>query len=267
MASPALHGCVDYGMKRLFPDSDLSVAFSMAGRDAVVMRASSSDRSPALARRPVAWAPHGLLRGTRHLVHRDRDLARIIETAGTPRFPLRPPGFPTLLHIILEQQVSIDAAAAMFRNLQLACVPLAPAGFLTLGEAELRRCGFSRQKIGYARSLAEAIRDGRCDLAALEQLSDEAALAELVKLKGIGRWTAQVYLLFVLGRPDVWPADDLGLQLAIQRLDGLGARPRASELIARAETWRPWRSVAACLLWQFYLHALGRLERSRRPSE
>jgi DNA-3-methyladenine glycosylase II len=255
-------------MERHFPDSDLSVAIAMDGGDAVIMREPSPDRSSPPARRTVAGlAPHGLPRGVRHLARRDRDLARIIETAGTPRFPLRPPGFPTLLHIILEQQVSIDAAAAMFRNLQLTCSPLAPAGFLTLGEAELKRCGFSRQKIGYARSLAEAIRDGSCDLAAFEYLPDETVLAELIKLKGIGRWTAQVYLLFVLGRPDIWPADDLGLQLAIQRLDERAERPSASELIARAENWRPWRSVAACLLWQFYLHTLGRLDRPRRSGE
>ena len=222
------------------------------------------DRSSAPARPVVSgWAPHGLLRGARYLARRDRTLARIIETAGSPRFPLRRPGFPTLLHIILEQQVSIDAAAAMFRNLQLLCTPLAPDGFLTLGEAELKRCGFSRQKIGYARNLAESIRDGSCDLAALEHLPDETVLAELLKLKGIGQWTAQVYLLFALGRPDIWPAGDLGLQLAIQRLDGREDRPSAGELIARAENWRPWRSVAACLLWQFYLHGLGRLDRLR----
>jgi DNA-3-methyladenine glycosylase II len=252
-------------MERHVPDSDLSVAIATLGSDAAVMRAASPLRLSAPALRPLGGlAPHGLLRGVRHLARRDRDLARIIETAGTPRFPLRPPGFPTLLHIILEQQVSIDAAAAMFRNLQRLCTPLAPVGFLSLGEAELKRCGFSRQKIGYARNLAEWISDGRCDLAALEELPDETVLTELIKLKGIGRWTAQVYLLFALGRPDIWPADDLGLQLAIQRLDERAERPSASELIARAENWRPWRSVAACLLWQFYLHALGRLDRPRR---
>jgi DNA-3-methyladenine glycosylase II len=252
-------------MERHIPHSDLSVAIATVESDAIVMRAAPPLRSATLARRPIAGlAPHGLLRGTRQLARRDRDLARIIETAGMPRFPLRPPGFPTLLHIILEQQVSIDAAAAMFRNLQLVCVPLAPVGFLALGEAELKRCGFSRQKIGYARNLAESISDGRCDLATLEDLPDEIVLAELIKLKGIGRWTAQVYLLFALGRSDIWPADDLGLQLAVQRLDERVERPSASELVARAENWRPWRSVAACLLWQFYLHGLGRLDRPRR---
>jgi DNA-3-methyladenine glycosylase II len=208
-------------------------------------------------------APHGLIEGIEHLARHDRALARIVRTAGMPRFPLRAPGFPTLLHIILEQQVSIDAAAAMFRRLREICVPLDPVGFLTLDEATLKRCGFSRQKIGYARSLAEGIENGSCDLAALATMADDGAAAELIKLKGIGRWTAEVYLLFALGRPDIWPAGDLGLQLALQRLEERATRPTAEELIVRAEKWRPWRSVAACLLWQFYLHALGRLD--RRP--
>lgn len=209
-------------------------------------------------------APHGLAQGIAYLARRDRALARIVKTAGTPRFPLRAPGFPTLLHIILEQQVSIDAAAAMFRNLRQCCAPLVPAAFLTLDETTLKRCGFSRQKIGYARNLATRIADGSCDLAALATMSDEDAAAELVKLSGIGRWTAEVYLLFALGRPDIWPAGDLGLQLALQRLERRAVRPTANELIARAEGWRPWRSVAACLLWQFYLHALDRLDRPKR---
>jgi DNA-3-methyladenine glycosylase II len=229
------------------------------------MPASPTVRAPATRPRgravAVSWAPHGLAQGIEHLVRRDPALARIVTTAGMPHFPLRAPGFPTLLHIILEQQVSIDAAAAMFRRLREICVPLAPAGFLELDEATLKRCGFSRQKIGYARSLAERIADGRCDLAGLAKMADDEAAAELIKLKGIGRWTAEVYLLFALGRPDIWPAGDLGLQLALQRLEEHATRPTAAALIARAESWRPWRSVAACLLWQFYLHALGRLDR------
>lgn len=209
-------------------------------------------------------APHGLSEGIVWLARREGDFAAILATAGPPCFPLRPSGFPTLLHIILEQQVSIDAAAAMFRRLRELCVPLVPATFLALDEPVLKRCGFSRQKIGYARNLAERILDGGCDLDALASLPDEAAAVQLCKLKGIGRWTAQVYLLFALGRPDIWPADDLGLQLAIQRLRNLRERPKPGELVAWAEAWRPWRSVAACLLWQSYLHALGRLGEAPR---
>lgn len=208
---------------------------------------------------PIVLAPHGLEEGLRQLARRDRSLGAIIESAGTPRFPLREPGFPTLLHIILEQQVSIDAAAAMFRKLRISCVPLAPAAFLELDDAVLRECGFSRQKMLYARNLAARILDGSCTLDALAAMSDEAAAAELMLLKGIGRWSAEIYLLFALGRADIWPTRDLGLQLAVQRLKRLPDRPGPPQLLAIGEAWRPWRSVAACLLWQFYLHALGRL--------
>ena len=205
------------------------------------------------------FAPHGLAEGLIHLASRDPDLAAILAHAGTPRFPLRAPGFPTLLHIILEQQVSIDAAAAMYRRLRQSCTPLAPSSFLALDDALLRQCGFSRQKMLYGRNLALRILDGSCALDQLHSMPDEAAMAELVRLKGIGRWSAEVYLLFALGRPDIWPAQDLGLQLAVQRLSGTAERPGPPALDALAEKWRPWRSVAACLLWQFYLHALGRL--------
>jgi DNA-3-methyladenine glycosylase II len=203
--------------------------------------------------------PLGLEEGIAALTRRDPDFARIVETAGLPRFPRRAGGFGTLLHIILEQQVSVSAAAAMWAKLAARCAPLTPERFLGLDDATLRECGFSRQKIAYGRHLAEAIRDGRFDPGELAALDDEAAVAALVELKGIGRWSAEVYLLFALGRPDVWPADDLGLQLGAQWLKRLESRPKGPALRVIAETWRPWRSVAACLLWQFYLHRLNRL--------
>ncbi len=207
----------------------------------------------------MTWAPHGIDEGMAILCARDEMFAHIAVTAGIPRFPLRPEGFGTLLHIILEQQISIDAAAAMYARLKQHCMPLLPEGFLRLDDDILKRCGFSRQKIAYGRHLAVAIRDGAFDPAKLKALDDDQALAELMKLKGIGRWTSEVYLLFVLGRSDVWPAGDLALQLAIQRFRGLEKRPGDRALREMAEAWKPWRAVAACLLWQYYLHALGRL--------
>jgi DNA-3-methyladenine glycosylase II len=204
-------------------------------------------------------APHGLAQGVAALAQRDADLAAVPALAGMPCFALRPPGFATLLHIILEQQVSVAAAAAMRAKLLQRCRPLTPGRFLALDDATLRECGFSRQKTAYARGLAEAIRDGRFDPKALARRDDEAAMAELTGLRGIGRWTAEVYLLFALGRADVWPAADLGLQLGVQWLKRLPARPDERAMRALAEPWRPWRAVAACLLWQFYLHRLGRL--------
>lgn len=186
--------------------------------------------------------------------------AAILERAGPPRFRRRRNGFATLLHIILEQQVSIDAAAAMHRRLSGLCCPLLPETFLALDDATLRSCGFSRQKMGYARDLAARVRAGAFDFVRLAEASDEAAQALLLSLKGIGRWSAEIYLIFALGRADIWPAADLGLQLAAAECFGLDGRPVEAELRLRGEAWRPWRSVAACLFWQSYLHT-----RKRRP--
>jgi len=135
---------------------------------------------------------------------------------------------------------------------------LTPKAYLALDDATLRSCGFSRQKMGYARHLAEMVDSGKFDFARLCAAGDEAALAELLSIRGIGRWSAEIYLLFSLGRPNIWPAGDLGLQLAIGEHLGLGARPDELEVRRLGESWRPWRSVAACLFWQSYLHARGR---------
>jgi DNA-3-methyladenine glycosylase II len=205
----------------------------------------------------VIYAPEGLAQGVAALAG-EAVFGAILERAGTPRFRRRRNGFATLLHIILEQQVSIDAAAAMHRRLAGLCRPLAPEPFLALDDATLRRCGFSRQKTGYARGLARAVAGGNLDFAALDAASDAAAFAALVGLKGIGRWSAEIYLIFALGRPDVWPAADLGLQLAVGECFGLAERPREAALREMGDAWRPWRSVAACLFWQSYLHKRGR---------
>jgi DNA-3-methyladenine glycosylase II len=205
----------------------------------------------------VIYAPRGLEAGIAALGC-DKVFVAILERAGAPRFRRRANGFPTLLHIILEQQVSIDAAAAMHRRLSETCRPLAPEPFLALDDATLKRCGFSRQKISYARGLAEAVASGRLDFAALALMPDEEARAALIALKGIGRWSAEVYLIVALGRPDIWPAADLGLQLAVAECLGLPERPREKDLREIGEQWRPWRSVAACLFWQSYLHARNR---------
>ena len=182
----------------------------------------------------------------------------IIDRAGAPRFRRRCNGFATLLHIILEQQVSIDAAAAMHRRLSGICRPLAPGPFLALDDGTLKSCGFSRQKMDYARRLAQAVDSGALDFAQLDATPDDAALAELVSLKGIGRWSAEIYLIFALGRADVWPAADLGLQIGIMECLGLDSRPSERALREMGDQWQPWRSVAACLFWQSYLHARGR---------
>jgi len=211
------------------------------------------------------YAPHGLAEGISALAA-EPIFAAILGTAGPPRFRRRRNGFGTLLHIILEQQVSIDAAAKMYHRLVGLCRPLAPAAFLELDDATLRSCGFSRQKMGYARDLAAAVARGGFDFARLAAAPDDTALADLLAIRGVGRWSAEIYLLFALGRPDIWPAADLGLQVAIAEQLGLGSRPAETELRFRGEAWRPWRSVAACLFWQSYLHARGRVA-PRLPPE
>lgn len=205
----------------------------------------------------VLYAPHGLADGIAAL-SAEPVFARILGTAGRPLFRRRRNGFGTLLHIILEQQVSIDAAAAMHHRLISLCRPLAPESFLTLDDATLRSCGFSRQKMGYARDFAAAVASGRFDFAQLAAADDETALRALLAVRGIGRWSAEIYLLFALGRQDVWPAADLGLQIGFAEQLSLGSRPREQELREHGAQWRPWRSVAACLFWQSYLHARGR---------
>jgi DNA-3-methyladenine glycosylase II len=203
------------------------------------------------------YAPQGLAEGIAILAGQPL-FADMLARAGQPRFRRRRNEFGTLLHIILEQQVSIDAAAAMYRRLLGLCRPLVPQTFLALDVATLRSCGFSRQKMGYARRLCEMVESGEFDFARLAAADDEAALAKLLSLKGIGRWSAEVYLLFALGRQDIWPAADLGLQVAIGECLGLGSRPAEVEVRRLGEAWRPWRSVATCLFWQSYLHSRGR---------
>lgn len=205
----------------------------------------------------LIYAPQGLEDGLSVLAD-EPVFAEILETAGPPRFRRRSNGFGTLLHIILEQQVSIDAAAAMYRRLCGLCRPLVPVTFLTLDDATLRSCGFSRQKMGYARDFATAVESGEFDFAALAAADDDMAQAQLLKIRGIGRWSAEVYLLFALGRPDIWPAADLGLQDSVSKYLRLASRDSEPELRRRGEAWRPWRSVAACLFWQAYLHERGR---------
>jgi DNA-3-methyladenine glycosylase II len=203
------------------------------------------------------YAPQRLGEGIERLARMPL-FADILATAGPPSFRRRRNGFATLLHIILEQQVSIDAAAGMYRRLARLCRPLSPESFVLLDDGTLRACGFSRQKMHYARALAMLVRDGRFAFAELAEMGDEEALAALLALKGIGRWSAEIYLIFALGRPDVWPAADLGLQLGVADRLRFGTRPAEAELRLLGDAWRPWRSVAACLFWQSYLHARGR---------
>ena len=207
-----------------------------------------------------------LVRGIRLLARRDPDLAKIITDWGPPPIWARPPGFPTLLLIILEQQVSLASARAAFARLEATIGPVTPRGLLTLDDAALKKVGFSRQKTAYARHLASAIVSRRFRPAALEGLSDEKARAALIGLKGIGPWSADIYLLMALRRPDVWPKGDLALAVAAQNVKRLASRPTPDELDDLAAPWRPWRAVAARLLWHHYLSSRTTGQRRRKDS-
>lgn len=194
-----------------------------------------------------------LAAASRALSERDGDLAAIFNKYGVPPLWDRAEGFPTLVHIILEQQVSLASAKACFDKLCFRLGELTPDALLTLTDADLKTAGFSRQKTAYARHLAEAILENRIDLDSLRLLPDAEAKKELEKLKGVGAWTSDIYLLMAMLRPDIMPKGDLALHVSWQKLTGAGHRPGSDEFVQIAEKWAPYRSVAARLLWHFYL--------------
>lgn len=181
------------------------------------------------------------------------EMALVYSLYGKPPLWDRPKGFGTLLNIILEQQVSLASAKACFVKLAAHLGDVTPANLLTVTDADLKTIGFSRQKTVYARHLSEAILEERIDLDGLHKLPDAEVKAELVKLKGVGEWTSDVYLLMAMLRPDVMPRGDIALHAAYQKLTNADKRHGSDELIKVAEKWKPYRSVAARLLWHFYL--------------
>lgn len=183
----------------------------------------------------------------------DADLRRLLEADGLPGLWQREPGFATLVLIILEQQVSLASARAAFNRLLDAVDDLSPKQFLKLNDQVLRRIGFSRQKTMYVRLLAQQVQSGALDLERLAEAPDEAARSQLTQVKGIGFWTADIYLMMALGRRDIWPSGDLALAKAIQSVKQLAEVPSRETQEKIAETWRPWRSVAARMLWHHYL--------------
>jgi DNA-3-methyladenine glycosylase II len=194
----------------------------------------------------------------RELAARDPDLRGIVERFGPPPLWHRPAGFATLVHIVLEQQVSLASAGAAFDRLRRAVEPLTPAGFLELDDARLLAIGFSRQKSRYVRNLAREIASAGLDLDSLANLPDDEVQRRLVALTGIGPWSASIYLMEALLRPDVWPAADIALAAAIAEVRGLDRRPDADQMRGLGEPWQPWRSVAARIFWHSYLSCRGR---------
>jgi DNA-3-methyladenine glycosylase II len=195
----------------------------------------------------------GLLDGVRALTRRDAALRGIVRAYGPPPLWARPATFATLLRIVLEQQVSLASARATFERLRAAAPAVTPGAVHALGPQGLRGLGFTRQKAGYACAMAERILSGELRLAALHRQSDDAVREALMRLPGIGPWSADIYLLMALGRPDVWPVGDLALHRALQRARRLPHLPSTEEAAAHARRWKPWRAVAARLLWHAYL--------------
>lgn len=190
--------------------------------------------------------------GLDHIAARNPAMARAIERVGYPEPRIRSTGYATLLRTIVGQQVSVAAAASVWNKLEaLLGEDLPPRDLLAADFDALRACGLSRQKQGYTRSLCELVVSGELDLDALP-VDDEEAIAELVKIKGIGRWSAEIYLLFAEGRPDIWPAGDLAVQVGLGKLLGLAERPSEKETRILAEDWRPHRGAAAIFTWHCY---------------
>jgi len=192
------------------------------------------------------------------LIVADPDLASILDRAGPLPWRTRSPGFPGLLQAIVAQMISNQAAAAIWGRLRALPRALEPEGLLVLTDESLRGAGLSRPKVAHARILAEMFLDGTLSAAALEAMGDDEAIAMIASVKGLGVWTAEIYLLFALQRMDVFPAGDIALAGAAAQLKGLSGRPDPKALRKLAEAWRPSRSLAARLLWHHWRHLTGR---------
>jgi DNA-3-methyladenine glycosylase II len=187
-----------------------------------------------------------------HLAGADRDMAQAIAEIGPPPPRYRTAGFATLMEVIIAQQVSTASARAITGRLLERLPKLDPASFAALTDIDLRAVGFSRQKVVYGRDLAAAFLEERLSVPKLRRMEDDEAIATLSTVKGIGRWSSEVFLLFSLKRPDIMPAQDLALLVAAQMLKRLKERPDPKRLLKLAEPWRPFRSYAARMLWHYY---------------
>ncbi len=197
--------------------------------------------------------PDSLAEGVAELARRDPHLAAVVARHGAPPLWDRPPGFETLVQIILEQQISLSAGRAAYARLERLAGAVTPERVGALTESDLRGAGLTRQKSAYVRGLALAIVAGEFDPDGLAALDDEDARAALIKLRGVGAWTADIYLLMALGRADVWPSGDLALVAAIREVKRLRSLPNAERIGRITRSWSPWRAVAARVLWHHYL--------------
>jgi DNA-3-methyladenine glycosylase II len=221
--------------------------------------------SPARPLKPLTQKSLAL--AARELAARDEILAGIYVVHGDPPLWRRATGFSTLVHIILEQQVSLTSAKAMLVRLEASIQPFTPSRFIELGDTYLRSLGVTRQKSAYLLHLSNSIASGELSFTRLARMTDDEARVVLTRIKGIGSWSADVYLLMAMCRADIWPAGDLALAVAMQELKGLGHRPGPDELERLAEQWRPMRAVAARMLWQYYLGKRSSPAKTQRRKE
>ncbi len=202
---------------------------------------------------PRALTRATLAAGVRALSRRDPDLAALAARNGLPPMWARRPGYPTLVHIVLEQQVSIVAARTLFRRVRAALGGMTPELVAERGALGLHRLGLTRQKASYCHALALAVIDGSLSLSRIASADDASGRSTLLALRGIGPWSADIYDLMALRRPDVWPVGDLALAVALHEVKRLRLRPDAGRQLEMSAAWAPWRSVAARLRWHYYL--------------
>ncbi|RQW63725.1 DNA-3-methyladenine glycosylase 2 family protein [Vibrio viridaestus] len=193
--------------------------------------------------------------GITFLSQRDNDIQSAVKIVGVPAPRVSDKGFVTFVSTIISQQLSTKVANTIFKRFATLAGEITPARISSLSEQEMRDVGLSRRKIEYIQGLAQEVISGRFDIDALESMTNEDAIAAITKLRGFGRWSAEIYLLFSLGRLDVFPADDLGILLGLQKLKGLETKPTPAKARKMIEHWSPWQSVGALFLWHYY-HSL-----------
>lgn len=198
-----------------------------------------------------------LQHGAQQLAQIDPDLGAVLARLGVPPLWGREPGFPALIQIILEQQISLAAARSIYKRLATHLGAISPAAVYAAQASGLRAVGLTRQKAAYCHGLAERILHGKLDLTAVTRASDEIGRQMLLQVPGLGPWSVDIYYLMALRRPDVWPQGDLALASAIREVKALNALPTREEQQSLAAAWAPWRSIAARLLWAHYLAARG----------
>jgi len=194
-----------------------------------------------------------LLLAAKQLAQIDGELSFIFETDGVPPLWARRPGFATLIKIILEQQVSLSSAKAINEKLHKNIKPFTPARLLELGISNLKKLGVTRQKSSYCINIAEAVKNDKFSFSSLNKLDDYSTRQILMQIKGVGSWTADIYLLMALRRPDIWPKGDIALAKSMKKIKKLKDLPSYEKQLKIAERWRPYRSVAARMLWQHYI--------------